>query len=118
MGQDHHQHNVDSIGDRRLGWAIASTCCCRIAERYYHESLRIGGMDCPTCVTAIEYALGRMDGVLEAAVGYGTKRPRLELDTEKTLFEVITQRIRSLICGMVMYEWFTGTELPSEAVGP
>ena len=29
-----------------------------IDKRYVHESLRIEGMDCPTCATVIEHALG------------------------------------------------------------
>jgi Cd2+/Zn2+-exporting ATPase len=55
-----------------------------IGKRYVHESLRIEGMDCPTCVTVIEHALGRLDGVLEAKVSYAAERLRLEYDSEKS----------------------------------
>jgi len=73
----------------------------RITERYRHESLRIDGMDCSTCATVIEHALGRMDGVLEAAVSYGTKRLRLEFDSEKISLDAVVQRIRALGYGVV-----------------
>lgn len=73
-----------------------------IGDRYQHESLRIDGMDCPTCATVIEHALGRMEGVLEAAVSYGAERLRLEFDTEVTSLDAVVQRIRAL--GYVVVE--------------
>ena len=76
----------------------------RIANRYHHESLRIDGMDCPTCATVIEHALGRMDGVLEAAVSYGAERLRLEFDTGKTSLDAVVQRIQALGYGVVENE--------------
>jgi Cd2+/Zn2+-exporting ATPase len=76
--------------------SLVQAAGARIANRYRHESLRIDGMDCPTCATVIEHALGRMDGVLEAAVSYGTERLRLEFDTEVTSLDVVLQRIRAL----------------------
>ena len=73
----------------------------RIGKRYHHESLRIDGMDCPTCATVIEHALERMDGVLEASVSYGAERLRLEFDTEKTSLDAVRERIRALGYGVI-----------------
>lgn len=68
--------------------SLVQTAGARIANRYHHKNLRIDGMDCPVCTTVIEHALGRMDGVLEAAVSYGAERLRLEFDTETTTLVV------------------------------
>ena len=67
-----------------------------IDKRYVHESLRIDGMDCPTCATVIEHALGRLDGVLEAKVSYAAERLRLEYDSEKLSHRAVARRIEAL----------------------
>ncbi|MBZ0070129.1 MAG: cadmium-translocating P-type ATPase [Gammaproteobacteria bacterium] len=84
--------------------SLVQAAGARIANRYHHESLRIDGMDCTTCATVIEHALGRMDGVLEAAVSYGAERLRLEFDTGKTSLDAVVQRIRALGYGVVENE--------------
>lgn len=81
--------------------SLVQAAGARIANRYRHASLRIDGMDCPTCATVIEHALGRMDGVLEAAVSYGTERLRLEFDSEKVSLDGVVRRIRTLGYGVV-----------------
>ena len=68
----------------------------KIGQRYRHESLRIDGMDCPTCATVIEHALQRTDGVLEASVSYTAERLRLEFDSEKIKRAAILTRIQAL----------------------
>lgn len=67
-----------------------------IDKRYVHESLRIEGMDCPTCATVIEHALGRLDCVLEAKVSYAAERLRLEYDSEKSSHRAVERRIEAL----------------------
>jgi Cd2+/Zn2+-exporting ATPase len=62
---------------------LADAAGARIANRYRHESLRIDGMDCPTCAAVIEHALQRTDGVLEASVSYAAERLRLEFDGDR-----------------------------------
>lgn len=81
--------------------SLVRTAGARIANRYRHESLRIDGMDCPTCATVIEHALGRTDGVLEASVSYGTERLRLEFDSEKISLDGVIRRIHALGYGVV-----------------
>ncbi len=75
---------------------LAQAAGAKIGNRYRHESLRIDGMDCPTCATVIEHALTRMDGVLEASVSYAAERLRLEYDSEKIARPAIVQRIQAL----------------------
>ncbi len=75
---------------------LAQAAGAKIGNRYQHESLRIDGMDCPTCATVIEHALQRMDGVLEASVSYAAERLRLEFDSEKIDRTAIVRRIEAL----------------------
>ncbi len=75
---------------------LAQAAGARIGNRYHHETLRIDGMDCPTCATVIEHALQRTDGVLEASVSYAAERLRLEFDSEKIGRSGIVRRIQAL----------------------
>ncbi len=88
-------HDPERIGVTRLR-ELARVAGARIANRYRHESLRIDGMDCPTCATVIEHALQRTDGVLEVSVSYAAERLRLEFDAEKIARPAIVARIRAL----------------------
>jgi Cd2+/Zn2+-exporting ATPase len=91
---------------------LAQAAGAKIGNRYHHESLRIDGMDCPTCATVIEHALQRTDGVLEASVSYAAERLRLEFDSEKIGRTAILRRIQAL--GYAVLEegreagWFAG----------
>ncbi len=75
---------------------LAQAAGAKLGNHYRHESLRIDGMDCPTCATVIEHALSRMDGVLEASVSYAAERLRLEYDSEKIERPAIVRRIQAL----------------------
>jgi Cd2+/Zn2+-exporting ATPase len=77
---------------RELAQAAGAT----IADRYRHENLRIGGMDCATCATVIEHALQRIPGVLEASVSYAAERLRVEYDAEAIERAAIVRRIEAL----------------------
>lgn len=84
----------------RVGMAevrrLATAAGASLAKRYAHESLRIDGMDCPTCADVIEHALVRLDGVLEAKVSYAAERLRLEYDHEKTSRRLVERRLGAL----------------------
>lgn len=67
-----------------------------VDKRYVHESLRIEGMDCPTCATVIQHGLGRLDGVLDAKGGYAAERLRLEYDSEKSSHRAVVHCIEAL----------------------
>ena len=75
---------------------LVQASSARISNRYHHESLRIDGMDCPTCAAVIEHTLQRMDGVLEASVSYTAERLRVEFDSEKIKRAAIVTRIQAL----------------------
>lgn len=76
--------------------SMAQAAGAELSQRYQHELMRIDGMDCSTCATVIEHALGRLDGVLEASVSYAAERMRLEYDTEKVSRKAIVQRLAAL----------------------
>ena len=57
---------------------------------------RLEGMDCPSCVSKIETALGRMPGVEEAKVTFGSQSVSLQFDPERTSEEDIKGVITSL----------------------
>lgn len=46
-------------------------------------SLAVGGMSCASCVRKIESALGKMDGITQAAVNLSTARARVIIDTSE-----------------------------------
>ena len=75
---------------------LAQAAGAKIGDRFRHESLRIDGMDCPTCATVIEHALQRTGGVLEASVSYAAERLRLEFDSEIIGRPAIIKRIQAL----------------------
>lgn len=76
--------------------SLAQAAGAELSQRYQHELMRIDGMDCSTCATVIEHALGRLDGVLEASVSYAAERMRLEYDTEEVSRKAIVQRLAAL----------------------
>lgn len=81
--------------------SLAQVAGAELSQRYQHELMRIDGMDCSTCATVIEHALGRLDGVLEASVSYAAERMRLEYDTEKVSRKAIVQRLAALGYGVL-----------------
>lgn len=87
---DPEQLSVEKV--RRL----VRTAGARISNRYHHETLRIDGMDCPTCASVIEHALKRVDGVLEAAVSYAAERLKLEYDSVKTSRAALLRVMKTL----------------------
>lgn len=68
----------------------------RVTERYQHETLRIGGMDCTDCSTSIEHILARQPGVHTVSVNYAAERARIEYDAQDTTIEAL----HALIEGM------------------
>lgn len=75
-------------------------------------TLKIGGMTCASCSAKVERALGKMDGVSEAAVNLATEKATVSYDPTKTNpglfrerveklgYQVITDRIELKIDGM------------------
>lgn len=53
-------------------------------------------MDCSDCVTVLEHAVGRLDGVLTVSVNYAAQRMFVEFDSQKANRAAIESRIRSV----------------------
>jgi Cd2+/Zn2+-exporting ATPase len=94
-------HYDPTLTDMPQVRSMAEAAGAELSARYQHELMRIDGMDCSTCATVIEHALGRLDGVLEASVSYAAERMRLEYDTEKVSRKAIVQRLSALGYGVL-----------------
>ena len=63
----------------------------------HHEiSLLVSGIRCAACIWLIEHLLARIDGVVEAAVNYGTHRARIVFDPARTSPLAVVEAIARL----------------------
>ena len=75
---------------------LAQRAGAQITNRFRHIHLTIEGMDCSDCVTVLEHAVGRLDGVLAVSVNYAAQSMRVEFDGQKVNQAAIEGRVRSL----------------------
>ena len=75
---------------------IAEESGAAITERYQHEDLDIGGIDCADCAFSIEHILGRMPGILTVRVNPASRKMWVEYDTEKVTHDEIVQRMAGM----------------------
>lgn len=75
---------------------LAQRAGAQITNRYHHVHLPIAGMDCSDCVTVLEHAVGRLDGVLAVSANYAAGSLRVEFDGRKVNRAAIERRVRSL----------------------
>jgi heavy metal translocating P-type ATPase len=66
------------------------------AGEYLSLQLRVDGMWCPACAWVIETALGRLDGVEEAACDFATDRLRCRYDPVRVAPEAVVKTIEGL----------------------
>jgi len=62
-------YDPDLVGVDQLR-RMAQQAGLEIAARYKHDTIPITGMDCSDCALVVEHSLGRMPGVIHAAVNY------------------------------------------------
>jgi Zn2+/Cd2+-exporting ATPase len=67
-----------------------------VKNRFRHEILKIGMLDCVKCAEVIEHSFSRMEGVLTAAVNYASESLRLDYDAEKVTRRQIEERMKIL----------------------
>lgn len=67
-----------------------------ITKRYQHEIIHVFGMDCSDCTVAIEHALQRTKGVMNASANYASGTLSIEYDTKDVSRSVILERLKSL----------------------
>lgn len=77
---------------RRLGVTVA--------ERYRHEFVRVGGLDCPDCAMKLENAIRRLKGVAWASLNYATSVMIVEFEPQETGLTAIRRRIRDFGYGV------------------
>lgn len=75
---------------------LAERAGAQVTNRFHHVHLPIAGMDCSDCVTVLEHAVGRLDGVLAVNVNYAAQSMRVEFDGQKVNQATIERRVRSL----------------------
>ena len=79
---------------------LAAQAGAVVANRFRHEVVRLRDMDCATCATVIEHALGRMAGVVAISVNYASEKMRLEYDSQTVTRADIVARLRQLGYGV------------------
>lgn len=75
---------------------FVNTVGAEISSRYLQQTWFVRGMDSAQCGYMIEYALGRMKGVLTANVAYAAERLVVEYDSELTSTAEIEKRVKAL----------------------
>ncbi|SDB21485.1 Cd2+/Zn2+-exporting ATPase [Belnapia rosea] len=91
----------------------------RAALRY-----RVEGMDCPSCASKIETAVGRVGGARDIRVNYGTQILAFRLDEAATPRTAVEEQVRRLGYGIALVEapqvvaGEPGTAAGSEACNP
>ena len=79
---------------------LAAQAGAVVTNRFRHEVVRLRDMDCSTCATVIEHALGRMAGVVAVSVNYAAEKMRLEYDSQTVTRTQIVARLRQLGYGV------------------
>lgn len=79
---------------------LAAQAGATVTNRFRHEVVRLSNMDCATCATVIEHALGRMAGVVAVSVNYAAEKMRLEYDSQTVTRARIVARLRQLGYGV------------------
>ncbi len=95
--------------------ALVRASGAEIARRYKAKSWFVRGMDSAQAGYHIEYALGRMPGVLEANVAYAAERLFVEYDAEATSPRAVEKRVEAL--GFELEEPETGHACCSHSHG-
>ena len=69
----------------------------RAAQRY-----RVEGMDCPSCASKIETAVGRVAGAEDIRVNYGSRILAFRLDEAPTPRAAVEEQVRRLGYGIAL----------------
>ena len=88
-------YDPDLCGLRCLTEA-ATELRIELDDRFAHEVLAIGGMDCADCAQTIERAVTRVPGVSHAAVSFPAARMSLELEAGEAALPDVAARVRGL----------------------
>ena len=96
-----------------------------VAEGKSALRYKVAGMDCPSCATKIETAVGRLPGIADVSLSYHSQILKLRLDEATTPRERLEGTIRSLGFGIedmdrirVVAEGETDTDVPAPATQP
>jgi Cu+-exporting ATPase len=65
------------------------------SQAHHVQQLRVEGMHCASCVSAVERALNRLDGVSDAQVNLATESARVTIDAGRVNLEELTRAVES-----------------------
>ncbi len=86
----HYDPNLTSL---KTAKRLAEEMGAGISERYRHETLRVGGMDCTDCAKSLEHILSHLPGVIDVSVSYAAERMKIEYDSAETSHLEIVRRV-------------------------
>ena len=89
-------HYDPAVASQDEAVALVRACAAEVAARYKEMTWFVRGMDSAQAGYHIEYALGRMKGVLEASVAYAAERLIVEYDEQSTSLRDIEKRVEAL----------------------
>jgi len=64
-----------------------------VGENFKKDIIQIGGMTCASCAQAVEQALRKTEGILEASVNIATEKAMITYDPQIVSFQKITKVI-------------------------
>jgi Cd2+/Zn2+-exporting ATPase len=67
-----------------------------VAHGFAHETLRVGGMDCPGCASEVQAAVGGVTGVKSCSVDFASARMSVEFELGTTDVASIRREVRRL----------------------
>ncbi len=89
----HYDPNLISLEKlRRLARDVGAD----ISNRFRHETLQIGGMDCADCALSIEHTLQRQPGIIAVSVSYAAEKMRVEYDSTRISHRDIVRFVHRL----------------------
>ncbi len=89
----HYDPNLISLEKLRR---LAREAGAEISNRFHHETLQIGGMDCADCALSIEHTLKRQPGIITVSVSYAAEKMRVEYDSSKISHRDIVRFVNTL----------------------
>ena len=83
----------------------ARDACGALAERYCHQTLVLGGLDCADCARSVERAVARRPGVLYATVNFATSRLFMETDCRDVSQAAVTADVMGVVRSLGYQAW-------------
>ncbi|UCH32960.1 MAG: cadmium-translocating P-type ATPase [Armatimonadota bacterium] len=67
-----------------------------ITERFRHETLILGGLDCPDCAATLDHVVSRIPGVVHSSTSVVGSNMRVEYRADEVALDAIVSKVRSM----------------------